>query len=282
MLTTTDEINLHRLLTSCENKLKQQPIDVWTASEKRKFATYVKYLATLQARTRSSNTLPYSSRIDQLTRAVAVHTMQVDVEKGIAEAKLVKKKHLEELEQLEHPDPEWLLELKKQDEQAELEEAIRKKKQEEHEEEQEEEEEEEEEEEVVEEEKKEPSSAIRQRNIAAKENLDATKETSNIEHVLQHHRQMHDELTTDLGRMAKQLKLNSQAFGDTLSKDDLVLKEAQEAVESNLVSMTRERKRLDQHYSKSWGTSFMTMGVVLFVCIMFILVFFTIKFLPKV
>jgi len=109
----------------------------------------------------------------------------------------------------------------------------------------------------------------------------AKNETSNIEHVLQHHRQMHDELTTDLGRMAKQLKINSQAFGDTLSKDDVVLKEAQQAVESNLTRMTKERQRLDVHYSKSWGTSFMTMAVALFVCIMFVLVFFTIKFLPK-
>ncbi|GAA5804881.1 hypothetical protein HPULCUR_010390 [Helicostylum pulchrum] len=273
MLTTTDEINLHRLLTSCENKLKQQPIDIWTASEKRKFATYVKYLATLQTKTRSSNTLPYTSRIDQLTRAVAIHTMHVDVEKGVAEAKLVKKKHLEELKQLEASDPEWLLELKKQDEQAALEEAIRKKREEEEEEEEEEEDEDEDDDEPLEE--KEPTSEIRQRNTSV------AKETSNIEHVLQHHRQMHDELTTDLGRMAKQLKLNSQAFGDTLSKDDIVLKEAQEAVENNLHTMTRERKRLDEHYSKSWGTSFMTMGVVIFVCIMFLLVFFTIKFLPK-
>lgn len=92
---------------------------------------------------------------------------------------------------------------------------------------------------------------------------------------------MHDELTTDLGRMAKQLKLNSQAFGDTLSKDDQVLREAQKAVETNLERMTTEKQRLDVHHSKSWGTSFMTMGVVLFVCIMFVLVFFTIKFLPK-
>ncbi|KAI8642438.1 hypothetical protein BD408DRAFT_416519 [Parasitella parasitica] len=92
---------------------------------------------------------------------------------------------------------------------------------------------------------------------------------------------MHDELTTDLNRMAKQLKINSQAFGDILSKDDAVLKEAQQAVESNLDRMTKERQRLDVHYSKSWGTSFMTMALVLFVCIMFVLVFFTIKFLPK-
>lgn len=54
--------------------------------------------------------------------------------------------------------------------------------------------------------------------------LSREQETSNIEHVLQHHRQMHDELTTDLSRMAQQLKLNSQSFGDTLSKDDKVRK----------------------------------------------------------
>jgi hypothetical protein len=48
MLTTTDEINLHRLLLSCENKLKLQPIDVWTASEKRKFATVKYYILKLK------------------------------------------------------------------------------------------------------------------------------------------------------------------------------------------------------------------------------------------
>lgn len=48
-------------------------------------------------------------------------------------------------------------------------------------------------------------------------------ETGNVESVLQHHRQIHDELTTDLGRMARQLKMNSQSFGDTLGKDDKVM-----------------------------------------------------------
>lgn len=51
----------------------------------------------------------------------------MDVEKGIAEARLVKKKHMEELKQLESPDPVWLLELKRQDDEAALEEAARKK-----------------------------------------------------------------------------------------------------------------------------------------------------------
>ncbi|KAI9005791.1 hypothetical protein CLU79DRAFT_781058 [Phycomyces nitens] len=92
---------------------------------------------------------------------------------------------------------------------------------------------------------------------------------------------MHDELTTDLGRMAQQLKMNSMRFGDTLAKDDMVLKDAQEAVETNLERMQREGKRLEVHNSKAWGTSFMTLGIVLFVCIAFILVFLTIKLLPK-
>ncbi|KAI8089655.1 uncharacterized protein BX664DRAFT_139051 [Halteromyces radiatus] len=88
-------------------------------------------------------------------------------------------------------------------------------------------------------------------------------------------------MTTDLGKMAHQLKLNSQQFGDILHKDDEVLRDAQKLVESNLGKMGTERRRLDAHYSRSWGTSFMNLGVVLFVCIMFTLVFFTIKFLPK-
>ncbi|KAI8987556.1 vesicle transport protein [Mycotypha africana] len=114
-----------------------------------------------------------------------------------------------------------------------------------------------------------------------KSSVSRENETTNIEHVLQHHRQLHDELTTDLGRMAKQLKLNSQAFGDILSKDDYVLQEATKTVENNLEKMTLERQRLDKHYSKSWGTSFMSLFVVLFVVIMFVLVYFTIRYLPK-
>ncbi|KAI8371198.1 vesicle transport protein [Choanephora cucurbitarum] len=253
MLSTTEEINLYRLLTSCENELKKQPIDVWEPSEKRKFATYVKYLVDLQAK---SSKTTFSDRIHQLSAIVSIHTSYVHVEKGIAEARLVKKRHRDHLRQLEKPHPEWLSELKHELD-ATKKPSFQKQ------------------ETPVEETKTKPSekTELRQRNV--------THETNNMEHVLQHHRQLHDELTTDLSRMAQQLKLNSQAFGDTLSKDDLILKDAQKAVESNLSHMTKERQRLDQHYAKSWGTSFMSMALVLFVSIMFVLVFFTIKFLPK-
>jgi hypothetical protein len=43
----------------------------------------------------------------------------VEVEKGFAEAQIVKKKHLDELKGLEQPDPEWLLALRKEDEEEE-------------------------------------------------------------------------------------------------------------------------------------------------------------------
>ncbi|KAI8098390.1 uncharacterized protein B0P05DRAFT_460238 [Gilbertella persicaria] len=49
MLSTTEEINLYRLLKNCEDRLEKQPIAVWDPSEKRKFATYVKYLVELQS-----------------------------------------------------------------------------------------------------------------------------------------------------------------------------------------------------------------------------------------
>lgn len=51
----------------------------------------------------------------------------MDVEKGIAEARLSKKKHLEELKQYESSDPEWLIELKQQEERLAEEELARKK-----------------------------------------------------------------------------------------------------------------------------------------------------------
>ncbi|ORZ16942.1 hypothetical protein BCR42DRAFT_326621 [Absidia repens] len=50
MVATTDEINLQRLLINCENKLKHEQVDLWTGSEKRKYASYINYLQFLQNR----------------------------------------------------------------------------------------------------------------------------------------------------------------------------------------------------------------------------------------
>ncbi|KAG0175623.1 hypothetical protein DFQ28_006614 [Apophysomyces sp. BC1034] len=221
------------------------------------------------------SSVDYATRIGQLNDKVAQHNMHVPVEKGIAEAQWTKKKHLDRMRQYHQPDPAWLTanheeppeviqrENVPEDEVGGEEKASRN--------------------DVVEhvpiKQKEEPQ--IRYRNKPSKAAATQEETPTNVEHVLQHHRQMHDEMTTELSRMAQQLKINSQSFGDILAKDDKVLSDAQGAVESNLERMRKERQRLDVHYAKSWGTSFMTFGIVLFVCIIFVLVFFTIKFLPK-
>ncbi|KAI7864475.1 vesicle transport protein [Spinellus fusiger] len=265
-MASMDEINLHRLLVSCEEKTRQQDMDLWTGSEKIKFSTYVEYLEQLVTKLNSSQSYANASeRIKALTQLVTLHAM---VEKGIIEARATKKLHLEDLQRYETPQPEWLLtvqeDIEREESAWEESQVLTKEKVEEQ----------EEEEEISE---KPQTLRKRQGPTETRE-----KEAYSAEHVLQHHREMQAELTTDLSRMAQQLKMNSQSFGDILAKDTLVLTEAQKAVQDNLERMQKERKRLDSHYTKSWGTSFMTFGTVLFVCIVFILVFFTIRFLPKV
>ncbi|KAG2217943.1 hypothetical protein INT45_004070 [Circinella minor] len=237
----------------------------------------------------------YADRIQALATKVSSRGLDVEINKGILEARTTKQSLLDGLKQLEQPDePEWLQKIKnapdedmattveqKDDDNSDTESVVSPASN------------------LEKEEGKvsaavgDESNRLRRRqgyylfyefftnNPSCRSGMTREQETSNIEHVLQHHRQMHDELTTDLSRMAQQLKVNSQSFGDTLANDDKVLNEAQQAVVSNLERLRKERQRLDTHYSKSWGTSFMTMGIVLFVCIMFILVFFTIKLLPK-
>ncbi|KAI9264236.1 vesicle transport protein [Phascolomyces articulosus] len=293
MVVTTNEINLHRMLVQCEQRINTNA--EWNNIEKGKFVAYVRYLQMLQEE--PGITKNYGDRIQTLVNAVSSRGMDIEINKGIKEARATKQTLLNGLKQLQQPDePEWLQKIKnapdedmatgtttttteqKDDDKSETEsiilpnkssvgfirkgEKLKPKMN------------------SVEQQKggQDESSRLRRRQGSG---MTREEETSNIEHVLQHHRQMHDELTTDLSRMAQQLKANSQSFGDTLAKDDKVLHEAQQAVVNNLERLRKERQRLDTHYSKSWGTSFMTMGVVLFVCIMFILVFFTIKLLPK-
>ncbi|KAI9498378.1 vesicle transport protein [Zychaea mexicana] len=266
MVVSTNEINLYRLLVRCEQRLNDK--EEWNTIEKGKFIAYVRYLENLQHQAGIKNN--YAERIEMLANAVASRGMNDGINKGITEARTSKKSLLDGLKQLQQPEePEWLQKIKNApDEDATA--AARQK--------EEEEEKSDNESIILTSNNNKPGDKLRRRQGSG---MTREEETSNIEHVLQHHRQMHDELTTDLGRMAQQLKVNSQSFGDTLAKDDQVLHEAQQAVVNNLDRLRKERQRLDTHYSKSWGTSFMTMGVVLFVCIMFVLVFFTIKLLPK-
>ncbi|ORX50225.1 hypothetical protein DM01DRAFT_1409214 [Hesseltinella vesiculosa] len=292
MAGTTDEVNIQRLLQYCEDQVQDDNADLSSLLERSKLLTYIQYLDFLAQKLRqrqSPGPNDYGQRIERLR-----HYFQESIktrDHGVQQTEKERKAYLAQLQQLEQTDPDWLTALKRGDHQDE-------------------------EDDDNEEPKKQnasgldldgwddleedvlttkvkvttmppppstslPSSEPSLRQRPTKPNKSREEETANIENVLQHHRQLHDDITMDLSKMAKQLKMNTQNFGDVLQKDKKVLEDANTLVESNLSHMKQERKRLDAHYSKSWGTTCMNLGVVLFVCIMFVFVFFTIKFLPK-
>lgn len=80
----------------------------------------------------------------------------------------------------------------------------------------------------------------------------------------------HDELSDELARMATQLRRNAEHFSAILEKDKGLVVSAEDALSKNADSMTRERDRLKKHSSKSFGTTWFTIGTILVVCLAFV------------
>ena len=95
---------------------------------------------------------------------------------------------------------------------------------------------------------------------------------------LQNSSALQEELSAQLAQMATQLKNNTIHFASSLDKDKSILGEAQEKLERNLDVMTKERTRLRDHHSKSWGTTWITLLSIVVAIIGFILTFFVIRF----
>ena len=95
---------------------------------------------------------------------------------------------------------------------------------------------------------------------------------------LQNSSALQEELSAQLAQMATQLKNNTIHFASPLDKDKSILGEAQEKLERNLDVMTKERTRLRDHRSKSWGTTWITLLSIVVAIIGFILTFFVIRF----
>ena len=84
-------------------------------------------------------------------------------------------------------------------------------------------------------------------------------------------------MSEQLANMAAQLKRNAVHFAGALEKDKSVVTEAQEKMERNFDVMTKERVRLRDHRSKSWGTTWITVLSLVVVLIGFIMTFFVIR-----
>ncbi|KZV63598.1 hypothetical protein PENSPDRAFT_691505 [Peniophora sp. CONT] len=96
--------------------------------------------------------------------------------------------------------------------------------------------------------------------------------------LLQNSAAVHEELTSELARMAAQLKANATYFSGALEKDKIALEGAEEKITSNLDAMTKERVRLRDHRGKSMGTTCLTVTSIVVVLVSFVIMFFIIRF----
>ena len=78
--------------------------------------------------------------------------------------------------------------------------------------------------------------------------------------------------------MAAQLKRNAIHFSASLAKDQAVVEDAQQKLESNYDVMTKERVRLRDHRGKSGSTTCMVLAIVVLVLVLFMLMVSIIRF----
>ncbi|KAH8827323.1 hypothetical protein DL96DRAFT_1606301 [Flagelloscypha sp. PMI_526] len=88
---------------------------------------------------------------------------------------------------------------------------------------------------------------------------------------LQNSQQIQQELSEQLAQMATQLKRNAHHFSKALEDDKAVLERAEDKIGQNLDTMTKTRGNLGTYSSKSRGTTWMTLGIVIFVFAAFIM-----------
>ena len=121
-----------------------------------------------------------------------------------------------------------------------------------------------------------PSSTLLPPSIAAASGKDS-KSSASAPAFLQNSQALQEEMSEQLARMATQLKRNAMHFADSLEKDKAVVEGAHQKLERNYDVMTKERVRLRDHRSKSWGTTWLVMLSMLVAVIGFVLTFFVIR-----
>ena len=77
--------------------------------------------------------------------------------------------------------------------------------------------------------------------------------------------------------MAVQLKRNALHFSETLEKDKAIVEEAQQKLEGNFDVMQKERIRLRDHRGKSGSTTWLVVGIVLTVALLFVMIVLLIR-----
>ena len=94
---------------------------------------------------------------------------------------------------------------------------------------------------------------------------------------LQNSNALHQDLSEQLAQMAVQLKRNALHFSETLEKDKAIVEEAQQKLEGNFDVMQKERIRLRDHRGKSGSTTWLVVGIVLTVVLLFVMIVLLIR-----
>jgi hypothetical protein len=95
---------------------------------------------------------------------------------------------------------------------------------------------------------------------------------------LQNSNALQQELSDQLAQMATQLKRNAVHFSESLAKDQAVVEDTQQKLESNFDIMQKERVRLRDHRGKSTSTTCLVVLIVLTVVLLFVLMVSIIRF----
>ena len=94
---------------------------------------------------------------------------------------------------------------------------------------------------------------------------------------LQNSNALHQDLSEQLAQMVVQLKRNALHFSETLEKDKAIVEEAQQKLEGNFDVMQKERIRLRDHRGKSGSTTWLVVGIVLTVALLFVMIVLLIR-----
>ncbi|KAI0338263.1 hypothetical protein BDW22DRAFT_1415622 [Trametopsis cervina] len=94
---------------------------------------------------------------------------------------------------------------------------------------------------------------------------------------LQNSAALQEEMSQQLVQMAQQLKRNAVHFASSLNDDKAVVELAQQKMERNFDVLTKERVRLRDHRSKSWGTTWLVVLSLFVAAVGFVLTFLVIR-----
>ncbi|GBG78465.1 hypothetical protein CBR_g26495 [Chara braunii] len=113
--------------------------------------------------------------------------------------------------------------------------------------------------------------------VDASGNSSVSRLDASAERFIQKHRELQETLTDEMVELAGQLKLNSLMFDQAVKSADKTLDDTDVLMERNLAATNRVNKTASETYSTGSKTSWMTWIIVFLMCIIFMMMVFLIR-----